>query len=76
MPMRTGFMEERTALINRMRGLLAEFGVFLPQGIDSLRKQFVERVEDGSNELAGPARQALMRGWTQWQALDEQIAWL
>ena len=39
MPMRTGFMEERTALINRMRGLLAEFGVFLPQGIDSLRKQ-------------------------------------
>ena len=74
--MRTGFVEERTALINRMRGLLAEFGVFLPQGIDSLRKQFVERVEDGSNELAGPARQALMHGWTQWQALDEQIAWL
>ncbi|SEI22114.1 Transposase [Paraburkholderia hospita] len=34
--MRTGFAEERTALVNRLRGLLAEFGVFLPQGIHSL----------------------------------------
>ena len=74
--MRTGFVEERTALVNRLRGLLAEFGIFLPQGIDQLRKHFVERVEDGSNELAGPARQALMRGWSQWHALDDEIAWL
>jgi transposase len=74
--MRTGFVEERTALVNRLRGLLAEFGVFLPQGIGLLRRHFVDRVEDGSNELAGPARQALMRGWAQWQALDEEIAWL
>ncbi|MEM5332150.1 IS110 family transposase [Paraburkholderia sp. JHI2823] len=74
--MRIGFVEERTALVNRLRGLLAEFGVFLPQGIGQLRKHFVDRVEDGSNELAGPARQALMRGWAQWQALDEEIAWL
>ena len=43
--MRTGFVEERTALVNRLRGLLAEFGVFLPQGIDSLRKQLVDRIE-------------------------------
>lgn len=74
--MRTGFVEERTALVNRLRGLLAEFGVFLPQGIGRFRSHFVDRVEDGSNELAGPARQALMHGWAQWQALDEQIGWL
>jgi transposase len=73
--MRTGFVEERTALVNRLRGLLAEFGVFLPQGIGQLRKHFVDRVEDGNNELAGPARQALMRGWEQMQALDDEIAW-
>ncbi|EUC12524.1 transposase IS111A/IS1328/IS1533 [Burkholderia sp. BT03] len=71
--MRTGFVEERTALVNRLRGLLAEFGVFLPQGIGLLRKHFVDRVEDGSNELAGPARHALMRGWAHWQALDAEI---
>ncbi|REE18494.1 transposase [Paraburkholderia sp. BL23I1N1] len=73
--MRTGFVEERTALVNRLRGLLVEFGVFLPQGINQLRKHFVERIEDGNNELAGPARQALMRGWAQWQSLDDEIAW-
>jgi transposase len=29
--LREGFKEERTACINRIRGLLAEFGVVLPQ---------------------------------------------
>lgn len=74
--MRTGFVEERTALVNRLRGLLAEFGVFLPQGIRTLHQHFVDRLEDASNELAGPAREALMRGWAQCQALDQEIAWL
>ncbi|MGF6265243.1 transposase [Paraburkholderia youngii] len=74
--MRTGFVEERTALVNRLRGLLGEFDVFLPQGIHQLHKHLVEHIEDGSNELNGPARQALMRGWAQWQALGEEITWL
>src|SRR5260370_11553458 len=73
--MRTGYVEERTALINRLRGLLAEFGVFFPQRINQLHKYFVDCVEDGSNELAGPAREALMRAWAQWQVLDQEIAW-
>jgi len=73
--MRTGYVEERTALVNRLRGLLAEFGVFFPQRISQLHRLFVDCVEDGSNELAGPAREALMRAWAQWQALDQEIAW-
>ena len=28
---RQGFVEERTALYNRLRGLIAEFGIVLPQ---------------------------------------------
>lgn len=74
--MRTGYIEQRTALVNRLRGLLAEFGVFLPQGIHQLRKYFVDRVEDGANELSGQARAALLRGLAQWQELDNEIAWL
>jgi transposase len=35
---RQGFIEERTATINRIRGLLAEFGVVLPQKADSVRR--------------------------------------
>jgi transposase len=73
--MRNGFIEERTALVNRVRGLLTEFGVFLPQGIDALRSRFVEALEDASNEMNGPARTALMRGLQHWQALDQEIAW-
>lgn len=34
-----GSKHERTALANRLRGLLAEFGVVLPKGIERLRRQ-------------------------------------
>jgi transposase len=73
--MRTGFIEERTALVNRLRGLLVEFGVFLPQGIYAFRNRFLAALEDGTNSMAGAARLAMMQGWQQWQALDQQIAW-
>ena len=35
---RQGWMEERTALINRLRGLLAEFGVVVPQSATALQR--------------------------------------
>jgi transposase len=35
---RLGFVEERTATINRIRGLLAEFGVVLPQRVEEVRR--------------------------------------
>lgn len=36
--MRQGFIEERTPTINRIRGLLAEFGVVLPLRSESIRR--------------------------------------
>jgi transposase len=73
--MSSGFVEERTALVNRLRGELVEFGVFLPQGIDAFRAHFVEALEDGATELNGVARTALLQGWDHIQALDRQITW-
>ncbi len=35
---RQGFVEERTATLNRVRGLLAEFGHVLPQGAVQVRR--------------------------------------
>ena len=35
---RQGFVEERTATLNRMRGLLAEFGEVLPQKVNPLKR--------------------------------------
>jgi len=43
---RQGFVEERTALYNRLRGLIAEFGVVLPQKVERLRAEIGAHLED------------------------------
>jgi transposase len=48
---REGYKEERTACINRIRGLLAEFGLVFAQRPEVLRAVLSEVVEDASNEL-------------------------
>jgi len=42
---RQGFVEERTALYNRLRGLIAEFGIVLPQKIERLRIEIGAHLE-------------------------------
>jgi transposase len=42
---RQGFVEQRTATLNRIRGLLAEFGVVLPQRADQVRRAAVVAAE-------------------------------
>jgi transposase len=42
---RQGFIEQRTATINRIRGLLAEFGVVLPQRAEQVRRAAVVMAE-------------------------------
>lgn len=43
---RQGFVEERTATYNRLRGLIAEFGIVLPQKVANLRRHIGARLED------------------------------
>lgn len=73
--LREGFKEERTALINRIRGLLTEFGLVFPQSPEALRSVLADVIEDASNELPGVARLALQRAHLHWIDLDLQIAW-
>lgn len=73
--LREGFKAERTACINRIRGLLAEFGLVFPQKPDALRQALPDALEDASNELGGIARLALQRAQTQWAELDAHLAW-
>ena len=42
---RQGFVTERTAIYNRIRGLLAEFGVVLPQSPDRLRREIAPHLD-------------------------------
>ena len=43
---RQGFVEERTALYNRIRGLIAEFSIVLPQKVEKLRHDICAHLED------------------------------
>jgi transposase len=73
--LREGYKEERTACINRIRGLLAEFGLVFAQSPEALRRALPEALEDAANDLPGVARLALQRAQLQWEELDGHIAW-
>ena len=67
--LREGFKQERTACINRISGLLAEFGLVFAQKPAELRQALPDAIEDASNELGGLARLSLQRALAQWHAL-------
>ncbi|UUZ70936.1 IS110 family transposase [Polaromonas sp. P1(28)-8] len=73
--LREGFKAERTACVNRIRGLLAEFGLVFAQKPVVLRQALPDVIEDASNELGTLARLALQRAQEQWQELDAHLKW-
>jgi transposase len=73
--LREGYKEERTACVNRIRGLLTEFGLVFSQSPEVLRRALPEVLEDATNELPTIARLALQRAHLQWLELDTHIAW-
>jgi transposase len=66
---RLGFVEERTATINRIRGLLAEFGVVLPQRVVEVRRGAAATLD----QLPVLAQRALTDLLTHARVLDERI---
>jgi transposase len=67
---RQGFVVERTAIINRLRGLLTEFGVVLPLRSVTVRRQAAAAAEN-LPELAKRAIDDLLE---QLRLLDERIS--
>lgn len=53
---RSGLVKERTALANRIRGLLAEYGLIAAQGLAKLRRQLPAILEEVDNGLTVTAR--------------------
>jgi transposase len=64
----------RTGLTNHLRGLLAEFGIVMPQGAKELPKRLPEILEDGANELLGITRQMMMGVLEHYRELVQRIA--
>lgn len=56
---RQGFIKQRTAQANQIRGLLSEFGIIVPQGIHHLRQCLPGVLEDADNRLPSLFREQL-----------------
>ena len=70
---RQGFVKARTAQSNQIRGLLSEFGIVMPQGIQSIMKQIPEILEDGENGLPEMMRTLLKRLTENLKEMDRQV---
>ena len=72
---REGLEEERTACINRIRGVLSEFDLVFGKSPKVLRAALADVIEDASNELPGCARLVVQRAFEHWRELDEHMKW-
>jgi len=54
---RSRLIGERTALVNQIRGLLAEYGEVMPKGVAQLRKRLPGILEDAENDLTFTMRE-------------------
>jgi transposase len=72
---REGLKEERTACVNRIRGVLAEFGLVFGKSPKVLRAVLTDVLEDASNELSTTARLVLQRAFDHWRELDAHMQW-
>lgn len=67
---RQGFVEQRTAIINRVRGLLSEFGIVMPLKASVVRAQAAAALED----LPGWANLAIGDCLSELHRLDDRVA--
>jgi transposase len=67
-------LANRTAQVNQIRGLLAEFGIVVPQGVARLRHALPRILEDAENGVPVIARQVLVSLLDQLHTVDEQMA--
>ena len=67
---RQGYVQTRTALINRVRGLMSEFGIVLPQKAEVVRREAALHLE----ELPGWGNTVIGDMLSELHHLDERIA--
>ncbi len=70
---RQGFIKARTAQANQIRGLLAEYGLVVPQGIAYIALRVPDLIEDATNDLPGTFRQLIDRLLEHLKLLDRQV---
>lgn len=68
-------VKARTALVNEIRGLLAEFGLVIePLGVAAVRKALPGLLEDGENGLPGTFRELLNGLYEELLAMEARVS--
>jgi transposase len=73
--LREACLQMRTKISNQLRGLLAEYGIVIPQGLSHLHKQFAEIIgllED--DKLTAWCKEMLLMQYDLLRKVEEQIA--
>ena len=70
---RQGFVKARTAQANQIRGLLAEYGIVVPQGISHITTRVPALVEQAGDGLPGVFRHLMTRLLEHFKELDRQV---
>jgi transposase len=66
-------VKHQTALVNQIRGLLAEYGIVVRQGRSSIYKALPDILEDAANGLSGFVRRIFAELYAQLKAVMQQI---
>jgi transposase len=70
---RSRLVAARTALINQIRGLLAEYGLVMPRQIGQVRRHVPTILEDAENGLSARFRASLAALYEELAELDERV---
>jgi len=70
---RSRLMAQRTGLVNQIRGLVAEYGIVVAQGISRLRNGLPSLIEDNCDKLTPLMQSLCWNLYEQFKSLDEQI---
>jgi len=66
-------VQQRTALVNQIRGQLLEYGIALPKGISQVRSRLAGILEDAENELTPFARTLFSSLCQELYGVDERV---
>jgi transposase len=66
-------VRQRTALCNQIRGLIAEYGIILSQGVNNVRKNIPLMLDGETTQLSSAFKLILAQLWEQLRSLDNCI---
>jgi transposase len=70
---RSGWIASRTAQVNTIRGLLREFGILIPVGVEKVVPQVRLLIEDADSQVPDAIRSSLAAACDEVELLDQRI---